>query len=136
MDTTPIIHALWAAKKNCYLPVVTPAPQKSLQFALYTPDSTLISNRYQITEPDAGGKFFSHAKLDCVLLPLCGFDLQGHRLGSGGGYYDRTFAGKLQRDRPVLIGVGYQLQAVAALPADDWDVTLEGVLTETKILKF
>jgi 5-formyltetrahydrofolate cyclo-ligase len=105
-----------------------------LDFASYQRDDPLHLNRYNILEPE-NKNILSPENLDLVIVPLLGFDLQGHRLGMGGGYYDRTFAflsGK-QPTKPILIGLGFADQQINSLPSDSWDVPLAGVLTEEKL---
>ena len=68
-----------------------------------------------------------------VLVPLLGFDRGGHRLGFGGGYYDRSFSflqGRVDVGKPVLVGVGYAMQEVERIDAQPWDVRLDYVATE------
>ena len=137
-DTYPIIEMIWRAGKKCYLPVVSAAIPKSLDFYLYEKEDVLVPNQYGILEPEQTNKSpFPLEQLEIVLVPLIGFDLQGHRLGTGGGYYDRSFAFLLSLPKPhqpYLMGLGYQCQAVDALPVDAWDVSLEGLLTEKKLI--
>jgi 5-formyltetrahydrofolate cyclo-ligase len=135
-STIPIIHAIWAAKKKCYLPLLPNDDSKILNFADYSATDNLTLNQYQIFEPDSV-EFFVAPSLDLVLMPVIGFDKKGNRLGSGGGYYDRTFAfTKNSETRPVLLGVGYAFQMVSDLPRDEWDVLLDGVLTDKELLLF
>jgi 5-formyltetrahydrofolate cyclo-ligase len=62
-----------------------------------------------------------------VLVPCLGFTKTGYRLGSGGGYYDRTFAS--WQHKPLLIGVAYACQLLDFTPAPhDW--RLDMVITE------
>ncbi len=127
-DCESIIHEIWRVGKICYLPVLS---GNYLEFAVYLSDQPLRLNRYHILEPESGEKFAAK-KLDLVIVPLVAFDLRGHRVGMGGGYYDRTFAFRRQRatDKPFLLGLGYELQKVDAVPDNPWDVVLDGVLTE------
>jgi 5-formyltetrahydrofolate cyclo-ligase len=71
-------------------------------------------------------------KPDLLLVPLLAFDGCGHRLGYGGGFYDRTLA---QWNVPA-IGIAYAGQEVASLPHDTHDRTLDMVLTEQGIKRF
>ena len=64
---------------------------------------------------------------DLILTPLLAFDLEGGRLGQGGGYYDRTFAALPEALR---IGFAYAGQRVDRLPVYRHDIRLHGVLTE------
>jgi 5-formyltetrahydrofolate cyclo-ligase len=62
---------------------------------------------------------------DLVLVPLIGVDGQGTRLGRGKGHYDRVL-GRLRRSGARLIGVGWSMQRLQHIPADPWDVHLDG----------
>ena len=61
-----------------------------------------------------------------LLVPLLAFDKSGHRLGYGGGFYDRTLAAYGIR----AIGLAYAAQEMESLPAEAHDMKLDGVLTE------
>ena len=107
-----------------------------LRFAPWRPGDPLVSNRFGIPEPDlAPGSRLDPRDMTTVLLPLVAFDASGHRLGMGGGYYDRSFAFRLQSPAPPrLVGVGYGFQRWDALPAENWDVPLDAVVTEDGLL--
>jgi 5-formyltetrahydrofolate cyclo-ligase len=132
-DCLSIIQEIWRAKKNCYLPVLSLTDSGYLNFVLYNPETMLKPNRYQIPEPVHQDSIVIE-KLDLVLVPLLGFDLQGNRLGMGAGYYDRTFQTKTAK--PFLLGVAYEEQCVSHVPHDSWDVTLNGVITQKRIIYF
>jgi 5-formyltetrahydrofolate cyclo-ligase len=65
---------------------------------------------------------------DCLLVPLVGFDDAGHRLGYGGGYYDRTLAAA--SPRPLAIGVGYAFQRLPTLHPQPHDQPMDAIVTE------
>ncbi len=65
---------------------------------------------------------------DCLLVPLVGFDDAGHRLGYGGGYYDRTLAAA--SPRPLAIGVGYAFQRLPTLHPQPHDRPMDAIATE------
>jgi len=62
-----------------------------------------------------------------VLVPLVGFDRAGHRLGQGGGFYDRMLSELLDTFK---IGIGWSVQEVPALTVEPHDVPLDAILTE------
>jgi 5-formyltetrahydrofolate cyclo-ligase len=136
-DCTPFIKAVWGAKKQCFLPVLSDQETKTLTFAAYHPNDVLCLNRYNILEPE-NKTIFPIEALDLVFVPLVGFDLQGNRLGMGGGYYDRTFAHGHKKiiNKPYLIGLAYECQYVPMLPLEPHDVLLDAVLTEKKLYTF
>ncbi len=67
---------------------------------------------------------------DLILAPLVAFDPRGHRLGRGGGWYDRAITMARMVKPCRVIGVAYSGQQVDALPHEPHDVRLDGVLTE------
>ena len=63
---------------------------------------------------------------DLVLVPLIAVDGSGTRLGRGKGHYDHALV-RLKKSGARLIGVGWAMQRlVDIIPADDWDVPLDG----------
>lgn len=129
-----VIDLLWREEKHCYLPVLSNSYPKYLEFVAYEPQDTLRENRFGILEPHQGNTFPADS-LELVLVPLVGFDAHGHRLGLGGGFYDRTFAflHEKPRGKPYLLGVAHHCQYVDCLPEDPWDIPLDGVLTPERV---
>jgi 5-formyltetrahydrofolate cyclo-ligase len=86
------------------------------------------------------GAFGVHEPLDTwprvmpglLLVPLLAFDRHGHRLGYGGGFYDRTLA----RLKVPAIGIAYAGQEVASLPRGPHDMALTMILTEQGVRRF
>ena len=69
--------------------------------------------------------------LDLVVVPGLAFDAHGHRLGRGGGYYDR-FLGRLRRTA-ATIGLGFDVQITDEGPVDDGDVSVDIVVTDRRV---
>lgn len=113
--------------KTLYLPKV--GRSGAMRFATWPPAAQLRNNRYGIPEPvTVRWRTVPAAQLQVILMPLVAFDGRGHRLGMGGGYYDRALAGR--RRRPLLIGIAFSFQQVPMVPAQPWDVPLDMVITE------
>ena len=62
---------------------------------------------------------------DLVLVPLIAVDSAGNRLGRGKGHYDRVL-GRLRKGGAKLVGVGWPMQRIETIPADPWDIPLDG----------
>lgn len=132
LDTEVLIEALWQADKACYLPLTPSGQEKILRFARYEKNQSLKLNCHGVLEPSGSSEIISGSELEVVILPLLAFDHQGNRLGTGGGYYDHTFAftREMSPKKPHLIGLAYALQQVSGIPEEAFDVPLEAVITE------
>ena len=112
------------------LPVVQ--PDATLRFAPWRAGDATVPNRFGIPEPVVEpSSTLAAVDLAIVLMPLVAFDAGGHRLGMGGGYYDRTFA--FRHDGvppPWLVGIGYALQETPDVGGEAWDVRLDAVVTD------
>ncbi|WP_028736497.1 5-formyltetrahydrofolate cyclo-ligase [Ciceribacter selenitireducens] len=74
---------------------------------------------------------------EILLVPLSAFDAHGDRIGYGAGHYDRAIARLLQKGRdPRLIGIAFDCQEVAEVPAEPHDVRLQAILTESGFRTF
>ena len=103
-----------------------------LRFAPWRPGAPLRDNRHGIPEPDVpSAMLLPPEAMALVVVPLVGFDRHCHRLGMGGGWYDRSFAFRHAHAAPPwLVGAGFALQALAGVDAQPWDVRLDAVCTE------
>lgn len=130
VDITTTITHLWQKSVQVALPVVSANGQ--MTFFVYTPDSDIQTNRFGIIEPRNSVEILP-TQIDVVLTPLVAFDSWGHRLGMGGGYYDRY----LPETRAYVLGVAFACQYSAAeLPHESWDVGCNAVVTENGVLEF
>lgn len=140
IDTRPILAHIRRRRKDCYLPVLSRLSHDRLWFARMETDTNLIANRFGIPEPAVPARDLVRAQdLDLILMPLVGFDDQGHRLGMGGGYYDRSLEFLRHRHhwrKPHLLGIAYDFQRVNGLTADPWDIPLAGVITDQAVYFF
>ena len=67
---------------------------------------------------------------DLIIVPLIAFDQTGHRIGFGGGWYDRFLSTQPNAQK---IGLAYELQLVGTIPAEPHDEPLDAVITEVNI---
>jgi 5-formyltetrahydrofolate cyclo-ligase len=86
-----------------------------------------------IPEP-TGGQLVQPEELDVVLVPLLVFDLTGHRIGYGKGYYDQFLA----TCRPIVQTIGLSLfEPVRQIrPLSPGDIPLDKVVTPDRIYTF
>jgi 5-formyltetrahydrofolate cyclo-ligase len=68
--------------------------------------------------------------LDVVFVPLLGFTRDGHRIGQGGGHYDRWLAA---HPEVIALGLGWDCQLLDTLPLEVHDHPLRAIITPTRI---
>ncbi|MEQ8516862.1 MAG: 5-formyltetrahydrofolate cyclo-ligase [Chromatocurvus sp.] len=128
-DCGPLLDAARRGSREIYLPGMTAA--NDLQFRRYGADDALLEGRFGIRQPQERAAAAEVAALDIMFLPLVGWNLRGTRLGMGAGFYDRTLAA----EKPgLLVGLGYDCQEFDNLPRDPWDIALDYILTESRLV--
>jgi len=120
--------------QNCTLafPRVA-AKDEPLIFHRWKPGQNMQRGAYGIPEPL---KDWPLAYPKILLVPLLAFDVHGHRLGYGGGYYDRTLDFLRANSTVRAIGVAYAGQEVPELPREAHDHPLDAVITENGVCEF
>jgi 5-formyltetrahydrofolate cyclo-ligase len=131
-DIDPLLTALHERGHPVGLPRVV-APAAPLQFHAWVPGDALDTGYRKIPEPAANAPVIEP---DFLLVPLLAYDATGHRLGYGGGFYDRTLAALRAARTVLVIGIAYSDQRVDSLPAGDHDQRLDAVLTELGVERF
>lgn len=105
------------------LPVVV-GRGRPLVFRSYRPGDRLEKGVWNIPVPAEGSSVIP----DVVLAPVVGFDPRNYRLGYGGGFFDRTLASL--PSKPLVIGVGYSLQAIPTILPQPHDIAMDVIVTE------
>ncbi|MCP5404848.1 MAG: 5-formyltetrahydrofolate cyclo-ligase [Pseudomonadaceae bacterium] len=127
IDLLPLARELWTDGHTVALPRVVEVGHP-LAFNIFTAEGG--------TEPDVLG-----IPTGCgapiwpavIICPMLGYTRQGHRLGYGGGFYDRTFK---QAPFPTLtIGVCHTELEVDDFPAEYHDQRLEYVVTGKEVIR-
>ena len=132
VDTREIIETAWRANKRVFVPVLR--KQRQMVFCEIREDTELTQNNFGVWEPTRGF-LMPPRNLDVVITPTVVFDKEAHRIGMGGGYFDRAFAFLRHRNhwiRPKLIGVAFDCQKVEKITPKPWDIRLYRVVTNKK----
>ena len=135
-DVKPLLTKLNQIGCTCLLPVVV-AVNEELIFREWRPEDDLILSDMGVLEPVAHQL---EGEPNILLVPLLAFDMQGYRLGYGGGYYDRTLKtlrskAKERKQKLEVIGVCYAGQIVESVPHDEFDQRIDWVITEEGLFK-
>jgi 5-formyltetrahydrofolate cyclo-ligase len=132
LNPLPLLKLALKHQKHCYLPVLRRFPNHELGFVRVTTHSRLHKHRFGFKQPQQKPRLWIH-KLDVVCMPLVGFDNYGHRLGMGGGFYDRSLARK-KYHRPFKLGLAHDCQRLDYIEPAPWDMTLDAILTPSMSL--
>lgn len=133
-DVTPI--AAWAlrdpiARRLC-VPSVDWSSKSLTPVLIKNWDHDLVLGRLGLRQPRTDLVAIPIADLDVVLVPGLAFDCTGARLGRGGGFYDRFLA--TLPSKILTIGVAFDQQIVATVPAQPHDRRVQVVITESQTI--
>jgi 5-formyltetrahydrofolate cyclo-ligase len=126
IDPSPLMEALRAQGHVIALPAVI-QEGLPLRFQRYEPGDRLLTSPMGIAEPLSSAPTVTP---DILLVPLLAFDRHRHRLGYGGGFYDRTIRQLRQSGGLMTIGIAYAAQEIPEVPRGKYDVQLDKIATE------
>ena len=130
VDTRALICTCLKQGKCVAVPVVMPGTQ-TLAHALINGLDQLVVGPWGLAQPDPAAATWlpAEARIDLVVVPGLAFDRRGHRIGWGGGYYDRFLA----QVQTVKIGLCYDALVLDCIPGEPHDVPVDLVVAETAI---
>ena len=120
-------------KKNFFISKITNSKNREMKINKYNKNE-LILHKFGYYE-SSSNDFYDEEILDVVIVPALAFDSKKNRIGFGGGYYD-TFLEKVRKsnNKALFIGVCYDFQIIDNIPTEKHDVTLDFVVSESKII--
>ena len=134
VDTTPLALAAWQDGKTVVAPRVFWGQRHMVPVLCRTlRDEDISPGRFGVREP-LEGEPWPLEEIDLVVAPALAFDRKGHRLGRGGGFYDRFLASPLLE--ATACGLGFAEQVVDDLPVADNDHRLDILVTDKEVLRF
>lgn len=122
VNTHEFIH-YWATQKQIILPTVC---GDNLELHTYSPTDNLTKGTFGIPESN-GPVFTNYASIDLAIVPGVAFDHAGHRLGRGGGYYDRFFA-RHKKHNIYKIGLCFDFQLMEQIPFEEHDIIMDEII--------
>jgi 5-formyltetrahydrofolate cyclo-ligase len=129
VGTSGMAARVLGAGKRLLLPFLD--EEAVMEAAEVRPDTPLTLTSYGPREP-AHRVAVSPGEVDVVITPGLGFDRRGHRLGYGGGHYDRYL--ERMSERALRVGVAFSVQIVRHVPAGPRDQPVDVVVTDTEII--
>lgn len=133
VETTAVAEATIAGKKKLVLPRCAP---HGILLPIEVRDliQDIEPGTYGIREPKLTLGAVEPSEIDLIIVPGSGFDLQGNRLGYGGGYYDRFFM--LLNPLTPRVALGFECQVITQVPVGKYDAKMTMLITEKKVYNF
>jgi 5-formyltetrahydrofolate cyclo-ligase len=97
---------------------------------LLNSQTRLVENKWGVPEPETG-ELCDNLLIDMVLVPLLAFDMKGHRIGYGKGFYDRFL--RTCRKDALKVGLSYEGPVGLIEDSGENDVALDCAITPEKI---
>ena len=130
IDVLPALNALHNLGHRICVPVIVRAGLP-LSFREWTPDCEMAKGPFGAKIPTWGDWLAP----EVLIVPLVSFDVQGYRLGYGGGFYDRSL--ELLRKKNPTLAVGYAYAGqLGDVPVEATDQRLDAMVTEERVIKF
>lgn len=130
VDTDRLLDHALASGKKVFLPRWD---GHQFTFARIARRGELVPGRFGIMEPSGAlGLTDADKQRLLVLVPGLVFDGCGNRLGRGGGNYDRLL--EQVRGSATAVGLAYEFQIAAAVPARSWDFAMHFIVTEVRTI--
>jgi len=127
IDPIKILEKFEKRKYEISLPKIKKNSQ--MNFFNWSVKEPLEINNYGIPEPTSNKVIYPNI----LLVPLVAFDKYRHRIGYGGGFYDR-YINKLKKKKKIItIGLAYHFQKVKKIPINKFDIQLDHIVTSKKI---
>src|SRR5690606_18813616 len=101
--------------------------------AIVADPGSLPAGRFGVRAPSPQARAVPLAEIDLILVPGLAFDTEGNRLGRGAGFYDRFLATR-EGAAPPACGVCFEAQLVDRIPTEPWDVPMNAVVTERRLV--
>lgn len=139
-DPFPLLERCWEMGDTIFAPRILPGGE-GMQLRKVEAFSNWTPGKWGVPEPDVLHTSLreDNQPIDIVLVPGLAFNVQGGRLGYGGGYYDRLFENsRINRNMdPLWIGFAFSAQVVdEPLPVEPHDLSLNGLATDAGVIWF
>jgi 5-formyltetrahydrofolate cyclo-ligase len=139
IDTEPLLEQLRKRGVDVVLPrVSTGLIPPRLRFHRTKTRADLVFGIFGLLEPGMECPELAAHEIDVFMVPGLAFDKRGARIGYGGGYYDELAAyvhAHPDASNARFIGYTFEFQLVEACPSGEWDVPLDTIVTDERVVR-
>lgn len=129
VDTHELIKNAFKKGHTVYIPKIDRNELKIIPVRSW---EVLEPGTFSILEPmmSEASEEANPEDLDLILVPGIAFDKRGHRIGHGGGFYDRT----LKNTKAFKIGLAFHEQIIDEVPNEEHDVSMDLIITDNSLI--
>ena len=126
VSTREVIVQSLSLQKQVFCPKVE---GNRLRFFRIDSPEDLAEGFRNIPEPDGKSQVYRESPDTLIIVPGTVFDRMGHRIGYGGGYYDRFLSGLSESaGRPFTVGICFACQLAEKIRPQPHDIPMDRVL--------
>jgi 5-formyltetrahydrofolate cyclo-ligase len=103
---------------------------RSMIFRFASDVGAMVEGPMGVLEPAEGEPVAGPGDVDAIVVPALAIDTRGHRIGYGGGYYDRALLA--HAPHAATVAVAYEFQLLAETPDTEGDVTVGWIVTDAR----
>ena len=131
VSTHDMIKESLTARKKVAVPI-TDMNHHCLQLSRLTSWDDLEKGPYAILQPKKECiREIPLDEIEIILIPGIVFDMSGHRIGHGEGYYDDLLK---HMSHALLVGLAFEFQIIETIPAEAHDIPVHRIVTEKRII--
>jgi len=131
LDVWPLLEESLAGGKIAALPFFDRDKNIYSARRIKNPADEMVAGKFGVREPASSCAEIPLDRFNLILVPGLVFDLGGHRLGRGRGFYDRL----LQMVSGIKCGVAYDFQLLENIPTEPHDAKVDFVLTPARCVR-
>jgi 5-formyltetrahydrofolate cyclo-ligase len=129
VETAPLLDRLRSRGTTVALPRTRDG---DIVPVIWTPGSPMTETSFGSREP-TDGRVLQARELDLIVVPGVAFDRSCHRVGYGGGFYDRLLASA--RDGTAAVAIAFGMQVVEEVPTGPLDRPVDAIVTEDDVIR-
>lgn len=134
VQTTDLALACWQQKKTVLVPKVSWEHRHLIPMMIRSLEVPWTVGSLGVREPSEGEPW-PLEDIDLIVVPALAYDRTGHRLGRGGGFYDR-FLAQPQVRQAVTCGLGFDVQLLDELPVESHDRPVDMLVAGNQVFRF
>jgi 5-formyltetrahydrofolate cyclo-ligase len=133
VNTYPLVTWCLDNDKIVIAPYCIESERKIVPFEINNLTNDLTKSTFGVMEPKHDIlKKANTQDIDLIIVPGVVFDIHCNRIGFGAGYYDRFLPKKSKNT--ITIGIAYDYQVIDNIPTNEYDVPLDFIITEKRII--